>query len=222
MIRLLPERIEATVEPLPETFTVLSYWVENRKAFYGGDIVMQLAQDMPEVRFLILGAREDEYSTLPNVTLLGWQDKLESFYNQSSVLIRLPEHDSLSAMVLEMLARGRYAIYNQKMSGCHFARDYAEAKAALEQIQSLCTPNHEGARSIRENFSVGAEAGKAAALCRQLLRESGTPATQARLRLITLGFWVLFLPVMLLFLVRAGISSGISRRGKASANKRPS
>jgi len=202
VVRLLPERIEAPVEPLPETFTVLSYWLENRKQFYGGDIVMQLARELPEVRFLILGAAEDEQTNLPNVQFLGWQTDLETFYSQSSVLIRLPEHDSLSAMVLEMLARGRYIIYNKSMTGCHFARNYAETKEALEQIQKLHTPNHEGARHIQENFSVPQQAQNTARLCHRSIRRDSCGNLQARMNWITLGLRVLFVPMIVLYLVR--------------------
>ncbi len=202
VVRLLPERIEAPVEPLPETFTVLSYWLENRKQFYGGDIVMRLARELPEVRFLILGAAEDEQIDLPNVHFLGWQTHLETFYSQSSVLLRLPEHDSLSAMVLEMLARGRYIIYNKPMTGCHFARNYAETKEALEQIQKLHTPNHDGARYIQENFSVSQQAQNTAQLCHRLIRLDHSGKVRARMNWITLCLRAFFVPVIALYLVR--------------------
>jgi glycosyltransferase involved in cell wall biosynthesis len=218
VIRLLPERIEAAVEPLPETFTVLSYWLENRKTFYGGDIVMQFAREMPEIKFLILGAREDDYASLPNVTFLGWQTNLESFYSQSSVLIRLPEHDSLSAMVLEMLARGRYIIYNKKMTGCHFARNYVETKEALEQIKMLNTPNHDGARYIQENFSVNQQVQKAAQLCHRSIRRDCSDRLRTRMTWITLGLRAIFFPVLFLFLVRFSAQKFISRLKIRSAN----
>lgn len=201
VIRLLPERIEAPMEPLPETFTVLSYWLEDRKKFYGGDIVMQLAQEMPQVRFLILGAAKDDQVNLPNVEFLGWQSDLETFYSQASALIRLPEHDSLSAMVLEMLARGRYVIYNKSMTGCHYARNHAETKKALEQIQTCVTPNHNGARYVQETFSVSQQAQKTAQLCRRLIQKNSCDALRARMNWITLILRVLFVPVLFYFLV---------------------
>ena len=211
LIRLLPERIEAPVEPLPETFTVLSYWVENRKTFYGGDIVLRLAREMPDVRFLILGAPEEDQADLGNVRFLGWQEKLEPFYTQASVLIRLPEHDSLSAMVLEMLARGRYVIYNNKMHGCHFARNYAETKETLQQIRKRNTPNHAGARYIQENFSVPRQAQTTAQLCRRSIQRDRSDKLRARSNWITLALRVIFVPVIFVYLVRLSASKIILR-----------
>lgn len=69
----------------------------------------------------------------------------------------MPEHDSLSAMVLEMLSRGRYVIYNQDLTGCHHATDFEEARAALYALRGQHEPNHGGARFVRENFSLTAE-----------------------------------------------------------------
>jgi glycosyltransferase involved in cell wall biosynthesis len=218
VIRLLPERIEAPVEPLPETFTVLSYWLEDRKRFYGGDIVMQLARELPEVRFLILGAAGDDQADLPNVKFLGWQKDLESFYTQSSALIRLPEHDSLSAMVLEMLARGRYIIYNKPMPGCHLARNFAETKEALAQIQKLKTPNRDGARHIQENFSVPYQAQKTAQLCRRSIRRDRSGKLRARMNWITLVLRMVFIPVTFLYLVRLSVLKIILRLKSRSQN----
>lgn len=201
VIRLLPERIEASIEPLPPTFTVLSYWLEDRKKFYGGDVVIRLAREMPHVRFLILGAAKEDQVDLPNVKFLGWQSDLERFYSQASVLIRLPEHDSLSAMVLEMLARGRYVIYNKCMTGCHYARNYDEAKEALEQIQTLPIPNHSGAHYIQEVFSVSQQAQKAAQHCYRLIQKHYSGVLRARMNWITLVLRALFVPVLFYFLV---------------------
>jgi len=222
VIRLLPERIEAPVESLPETFTVLSYWLKNRKSFYGGDIVMRLARELPEVRFLILGATEGNQADLPNVQFLGWQKDLESFYTQSSVLIRLPEHDSLSAMVLEMLARGRYIIYNKEMPGCHFACNYTETKEALEQIQKLNTPNHDGARYIQESFSVSHQAQKTAQLCQRLIQRDRCGKLRARMNWITLVLRVVFVPVISLYVVRLSVLKIILRLKTYSQNVLPS
>lgn len=78
--------------------------------------------------------------------------------SRSSTLIRIPEHDSLSAMVLEMLARGRHVIYNKVVEGCSYASNLAEACEALRGIQSQREPNQAGARYVRKNFSLQKEA----------------------------------------------------------------
>ena len=168
MIRLLPEKIDVEMVPLPETVTVLSYWSDGHKLFYGGDIVLQLAQDFPEIEFIILGATQDDTPEPNNVKFLGRLEDIEPVYARSSVLIRLPAHDSLSAMVLEMLARGRYIIYNKPLPHCHLAHDYATAKKALTEIIQKKSPNRNGALYVRENFSPTRQADLISQLCCRL------------------------------------------------------
>ena len=56
-----------------------------------------------------------------NLTYLGRQKDMDAVYRRVSVFIRIPERDSLSAMVLEMLARQRWVIYNKRMPHVDFA-----------------------------------------------------------------------------------------------------
>lgn len=160
VVRLLTPYIEAEAVPLPEKFTVLSYWSDKRKNFYGGDIVLRLARDFPEVEFNILKATGSGENAPKNVHFLGTRDDMETVYGNTTVLIRLPEHDSLAKMPLEALARGRYVIYNLQCPNCHFASDYDSAKIALQEIMKLTVPNTEGAEFIKENFSPAKEAEK--------------------------------------------------------------
>lgn len=158
VVRLLPATIEAQPIPLPDRFAVLSYWSDARFEFYGGPIVMQLAEEFSDVAFHIVGATGQNVNAPDNVRFHGFVSDLSDIYRQSSVLIRLPEHDSLSAMVLEMLARGRYAIYNKPLEGCEPARSIEDVRAALERIRIQSTPNLTGARIVREQFSLDREA----------------------------------------------------------------
>ena len=169
VIRLLPERIDAQVLPLPPKFTVLSYWSTGRRDFYRSEIVLKLARDFPDVSFLILGVDRDDSPAAPaNVRYLGFIKDVETVYAKSSVLIRLPKHDSLSAMALEMMARGRYIIYNKPIPHCHLADDYATAKNALAEIIQRDQPNHDGAAYVRDNFSPTLEADKISEVCRNV------------------------------------------------------
>lgn len=160
VVRLLPKLIEADIEPLPQKFSVLSYWGPNRKDFYRGQIVLQLAEEFPDIEFKIINATGEGEPAPPNVRFLKFQKDVRSIYNQSSVLIRLPLHDSLSAMVLEMLARGRYVIYSKRLPGVHFATSLAEARKALYEIRQKAEPNRCGSQMVRERFSLNKEAQK--------------------------------------------------------------
>ena len=156
--RLLPASIEAEILPLPDRFRVLSYWFDDRRAFYGGDLILELARQMPDVEFLIAGAGGKGVARPANVTFLGTLADMEPVYRQIAVFLRLPEHDSLSAMVLESLARGRYVIYNKDFPCCRPARTLEEVRAALDELRRSSEPNREGAEFVRASFSLQNEA----------------------------------------------------------------
>jgi len=170
VVRLLPRHIEADVEPLPQRCTVLSYWSDGQRDFYKGDVIMKLAEEFPQHEFRILMATGRGEHAPPNVKFLGYRTDMPQVYSEATVLIRLPEHDSLSAMVLEMLARGRYVIYNKQLEGCHYAEDFVEARRALEEISRLHEPNVSGARMVKERFSLDREAAKLAEVLHSLNR----------------------------------------------------
>lgn len=156
--RLLPDSIEADVLPPPDRFRVLSYWFDDRRTFYGGDLILELARRMPDVEFLIAGAYGKGAPHVPNVTFLGRLTDMEPVYRKIAVFLRLPEHDSLSAMILESLARGRYVVCNRDFPCCRHAATLEEVQTVLAEIRRLTEPNREGARFVREHFSLQTEA----------------------------------------------------------------
>lgn len=145
-------------EPLPERFTVLSYWTPGRREFYGGDVVLEVARRMPGVRFLIVGTDGAGEPSAANVEYLGYVSDMPSVFSRSSVLIRLPRTDGAPNMPLEMLARARHVIYNRPLEGCILARSAEEVERALVPLQDRNEPNLEGARLARERFSPEHEA----------------------------------------------------------------
>ncbi len=74
------------------------------------------------------------------------------------MLIRLPEHDSLSAMVLEALARGRYVIYSEEFPFTETAGNFDEARDALARLLANRQPNYSGAEYVRRNYSLDEQA----------------------------------------------------------------
>jgi glycosyltransferase involved in cell wall biosynthesis len=109
-----PEREVPPMRPLPDQFSVLSYWGDGRYAFYGGPALFEAARALPDVPFRIVGTRGVDSPNPPdNVQFLGRVDDMERWYAASSVLVRLPSHDSVPAgMVEEALLAGRAVIYS--------------------------------------------------------------------------------------------------------------
>ena len=154
VVPIVSPLVDAKPLPMPEQFTVLSYLPDFRSAFYGADIVYQLAELNPDVRFIIIAARKN--LNLPNVEVHGRLDHrtMGSIYKESSCLVRLAEHDGLSLTVLESLARGRYVIWSYDFPHVFKARTLAQAQKALRQVKDETRPNFEGAEYVRTEFSL--------------------------------------------------------------------
>jgi glycosyltransferase involved in cell wall biosynthesis len=169
VIPLIPKKAQAEVYDLPIQSKILSYWPDDRKDFYQGDLVLRLAEEFPATPFLILGAAGKNVMAPPNVRFLGRRKDIETIYRDVSVLIRMPIHDSLGMMVVEMLARGRYVLYNKPFTHCHLVHTFEQAREALIEVLKKTEPNREGAHYIQDHFSPEKEAKKLAEICGSFL-----------------------------------------------------
>lgn len=98
---------------LPGQFTVVSYIPDERWAFYGGAQLVEAACQLPQVRFVVVAGRGGWLRDRPgNVIFLGWRDDMVEVYKNSTVVLRLAEHDALGCTVVEGLAMARHVIYN--------------------------------------------------------------------------------------------------------------
>ena len=172
VIRLIPDKVKADTMNLPTLPKVLSYWSNDRKDFYNGDTVFQLAAEFPDTPFMILGATGKNISVPSNVQFLGQRDDIENIYRDVSVLIRIPKHDSLGMMVVEMLARGRYVLYNKSFPHCYLVHTFDQIRQALQDALRKTEPNREGAEYVRDHFSPKQEAEKLAKICRTILKQN--------------------------------------------------
>lgn len=103
------------IEPLPNKFSILSYLPDFRDEFFRADLILAVAERMPNIEFKIFGRRKTTINTkLPNVKNYGWVDGKEKYeiYLNSSCLLRMPKHDAMSQVMIEMLQMGRRVIHN--------------------------------------------------------------------------------------------------------------
>lgn len=122
------------VESLPEICTILSYLPTARQEFYGSKIVIRLAKEFPEIRFIIVANDGENLPELKNVEYLGWVTNMDKIYDQTSILLRMPEHDGLSGMIFDALARRRYVICSVRFPGCYYAENYEDVKKYVNAI----------------------------------------------------------------------------------------
>jgi hypothetical protein len=133
---------------LPQQFTVLTYIPDQRSAFYGGEQVVRIAQLLPQVRFLVVSGTGRWLRDRPaNIAFLGWRDDMAELYKNSTVVLRLAEHDAVGGTVEEGLAMARHVIYNYPAPFTTTV-GFADVDGVVEVIRRLQASNDAGRLSL--------------------------------------------------------------------------
>ncbi|MBV8246778.1 MAG: glycosyltransferase [Candidatus Eremiobacteraeota bacterium] len=144
--------------PFPTRFSVLTYLPDRRRDFYGRKAVYALAQELRDLRFVVIGSGERDPDAPPNVEFLGQLSNANTAIDDAVVLLRLPDHDGMSMMVLEAMARGRHVIWIHDVPGAFVAHSPAAAGAMLraladEHHAETLEPNVAGMNWVSAHFS---------------------------------------------------------------------
>lgn len=149
----------AIAPPLPARFAVLSYLPGQRFAFYGGDILFEVASRMPDVRFDVVG-RTDAVTRVPppNVVLHGWVADMRPRYADASVVVRIPAHDGLGSTVVEGLLNARHVIYTQQLPYTTYLAERSPAALfdALAELQAAHSAGRLGPNTAGREYALEA------------------------------------------------------------------
>lgn len=120
-----------------QQFSVMTYFPEDNKDFYGWEIIREAALERPNLEFHIIGASGEGVEVPDNVKFYGWVDKQKLFNMLRShpVFIRLTEHDGKSLMISQALGMGCEVIWTQPMQNCHYIE--RAAPALLDKLTEL-------------------------------------------------------------------------------------
>jgi hypothetical protein len=157
VIAIVPELTSLQLSGMPDNHSVLVYAPEGKEDFYGLQYVERLAQIYTEIKFYIVGNSNDSIK-LKNVIFCGMlpQSEMDSLYDEISILFRFPEHDGLSLMLLEALARGKAVLYSYTFPYVETpaSRDLEDVKKSFDElIKNKPIINRDGASFISEKFS---------------------------------------------------------------------
>lgn len=134
---VISSNISGIAQPraLPSTFTALCYLPEHRFRFHGGDIIRNLIDRVPSVRFLILGGGGREILGRENVECL-WDstDSVRSI-QRSTVFVDARLDEGLSRLALESLCHGRHVISGFPLPHAFQARTIDEFVEALRTLR---------------------------------------------------------------------------------------
>ena len=164
--------------PSSERLTVLTYIPKVRSDFYGIEMILKTAEELPQIDFLIAGTEAMEYQPLPsNVTALGWVQNMDEVYDRAHISIRIPEHDGLSTFILESLARGKQVIYKYEFDHCRKAATQEELHRELqilneEFVSGNWKINEKGAAFIASEFNRERILGELTQKLREIISEN--------------------------------------------------
>lgn len=158
----IPTKWQAPSEepPLPPDFSVLTYTPDPRFGFYGGEIVLGAARNLPDVPFHFVGTEgRDARDAPPNAIWHGWTDDMTARYIESTVVVRVPEHDALGATVIEGLLCARHVVFIHEIPHVHRLKPVTVAAltTALEDLRAAhaagtLRPNSAGRAYAMERF----------------------------------------------------------------------
>jgi hypothetical protein len=130
--------------PFPAGFAVLTYLPDRRFAFYGGDVILEAASRMPDVRFDVVGAVGPGVRAAPtNVRWHSWVSDMTRLYSQSTVVVRIPQHDGMGATVIEGLLHARHVIYTHDVPFVQ-ALSVVTADALVAHLSELLSQHRDG------------------------------------------------------------------------------
>jgi glycosyltransferase involved in cell wall biosynthesis len=155
LVPLPSPRVPNRPPPLPREFSVLVYVPSvERNELYGLDMILEVASQLPQIRFELVGLRDGPVSKAPpNMGLHRRIPDLAEFYQRASVVWRPARHDGLSWMVLEALGYGRHVLWTYPFPGCIQAASASEARAQILRLYQMhqhqkLQINEEGVRFI--------------------------------------------------------------------------
>ena len=127
--------------PLPRTFRVLLYYPVHPvdREVYDYPAMVALAREFPGAAFRLIPSPPETLPEPPppNVQATGWVTDMEAVYRETTVYVRLTNHDGTSFMAIEALSHGRYVIWTFPLAGAARATGFDDAariiRALLEQ-----------------------------------------------------------------------------------------
>lgn len=99
--------------PLPKDFTVGIYFTDAQPEVYYLKHLVNVARNMPDVRFLFFGGYGNYFPQAKNMRYCGFEKDMKELIKECSMLIRITSHDGFPMSPVEFLVSGRQVIINR-------------------------------------------------------------------------------------------------------------
>ena len=153
-VPILPQLDKYKLSNVPKEHAVLSYIPVGNESFYGIKYIEVAAKLYPKIMFYIVGS-DNDILNIKNVKFLGRlsPEEMISLYDKVSLLIRLPDHDGLSLMLIEALLKGKNVLYCYDFPHCYKVNNETELKKSLLNIFSKKpSANIDGRNYVLEKY----------------------------------------------------------------------
>jgi glycosyltransferase involved in cell wall biosynthesis len=149
-----PCNFSDSITPWLAESTVLTYLPRNDNNLYGEIEVLELARQLPQVNFLVVG-RSDNFQ-ISNVKCLGWVDDqaMNEAYARCKVVLRLTNHDAGAAIAMEGLYRNRYVVWTKPYPFCEQVdlSNLLHIKQTLLNCLNNTEPNYGAREAVLADF----------------------------------------------------------------------
>lgn len=110
---LAPEGLSLKPALMPDRHAVLLSLPDKSKEFYGYNTIREVILRNPSLTFYVVRSERPDYYPWSNVRFLGVlsRDEMERLYDDVSIVLRFPEHDGLSLLMMESTIKGKVMIY---------------------------------------------------------------------------------------------------------------
>ena len=139
-------------QPLPAQFTVTCYLPSGARSFYGGDVVDQLIERLPRVRWLVLGDHGRDYSAHPHVESLGFVEDINRVLMRTTATIHPVAHEGVSRLALESMCHGRHVVASFDLPHAHRASTPEQFFRIVRDLSGLTQFNLEGREHVCREF----------------------------------------------------------------------
>lgn len=85
--------------------------------FYGYETMIKVIEEFPELEFVVVRSSHPEkypYKNVRHMGVLTWAE-MEDVYDNISIVIRYPDHDGLSLLLMESTIKGKYMLYRYEL-----------------------------------------------------------------------------------------------------------
>ena len=132
---ITPPKLDSAISKMPDRHAVLISVPDGREEFYGYPALRRLIDDFSEVTFHVVRSSKEELWPGENVVFWGVldNDQMNEVFDRVSIVVRFPEHDSTSMILMESAVKGKRLISRNAFPMAWVAPDYESLCACLRE-----------------------------------------------------------------------------------------